>query len=113
MQRRQLLRWTAAGVLVGMLAGIAAFVLLPSPPLADRVDRAHFDRLRPRMRRADVEALVGPSGDYTSGPTSYYVDSAPHFPSTPGCSIATWKTDSASAGVIFNTAGKVEDSWLY
>jgi hypothetical protein len=35
---------------------------LPPPPTSDRVDRAHFDRIRPGMNRADVEALVGPPG---------------------------------------------------
>jgi hypothetical protein len=64
MRRRKLLPGAVA-VLV-TLAGVAALVLWPR---ADRVTRANFDRIRVGMSRAEVEAILGPPGDYRTGRT--------------------------------------------
>jgi hypothetical protein len=48
------------------LAGAAALALWPR---ADRVTRANFDRIRVGMSRAEVEAILGPPGDYRTGRT--------------------------------------------
>jgi hypothetical protein len=61
MRRRKLL-----GVLVGLavLAG-GAFVLWPR---TDRLTRENFDRIKEGMSFAQVEAILGPPGDYTTAP---------------------------------------------
>jgi hypothetical protein len=51
-----------------MLAGAAVFVLWQRP---DRVTRANYDRIRMGMSRAEVYAILGPPGDYTTRPGVY------------------------------------------
>jgi hypothetical protein len=47
------------------LAGGAAFALWPRP---NRVTEENCDRIREGMSREEVEAILGPPGDYTTGP---------------------------------------------
>jgi hypothetical protein len=56
----------AAGAL-SLLLGLCAYLALPSAPPA-RFTRVKFDRIQKGMTRADVEALLGHPGDYTTGP---------------------------------------------
>ena len=63
MRRRKLI--ALAGLAVLVAAG--AFVLWPRP---DRITRANYDRIRMGMSRAEVEAILGPPGDYTTGPVA-------------------------------------------
>jgi hypothetical protein len=59
-------KWLAAlGVL---LVGTVAFAPWPQLP-ADRVTRENYDRIEKGMSRAEVEALIGPPGDYRTGPS--------------------------------------------
>jgi hypothetical protein len=58
--RRRKLRWVLAGLAVLLLA-VGGFVLWPRP---NRVARENFDRIREGMTRAEVEAILGPPGDY-------------------------------------------------
>jgi hypothetical protein len=62
--RRRKLRWVLAGLTVALVA-VWAFVLWPRP---DRVTQENFDRIAEGMSRAEVEAILGPPGDYSSGP---------------------------------------------
>jgi hypothetical protein len=54
---------TLAGLVV--LTGAAALVLWPRP---DRITLENFLRVRKGMGRAEVEAILGSPGDYTTGP---------------------------------------------
>jgi hypothetical protein len=36
------------------------------------VTDANFDRIKEGMSRAEVEEILGPAGDYTTGPTYYH-----------------------------------------
>src|SRR5262245_5961030 len=64
MRRRRLIR----AVALVSLFGAAAFVLRPQP---SRITREDFDRIAPPMSRAEVYALLGPPGDYTTGPVTW------------------------------------------
>jgi hypothetical protein len=55
--------------LAGLAVVIAAGVVVLWPR-EDRVTRGNFDRIRAGMSRAEVEAILGPPGDYTTGPLS-------------------------------------------
>src|SRR5262245_31156651 len=57
--------WVLVG-LAAVLLAVGAFMAGPPPP--DRVTRANFDRVWEGMSRAEVEAILGPPGDYTTGP---------------------------------------------
>jgi hypothetical protein len=64
MRRRKLLVALAALAVV-----IAAGVVVPGPsPEPSLVTRENFDRIQVGMSRAEVEAILGPPGDYRTGP---------------------------------------------
>jgi hypothetical protein len=51
-----------------VLAGVGAFALWPRPP---RVTPGTISRIEFGMFRAEVEAILGPPGDYRDWPTRY------------------------------------------
>ncbi len=61
------------GAVAGLLAlaGVGAFALWPRP---ERVTRENYERIQNGMNRAEVEAVLGPPGDYRTGPTRVYWD---------------------------------------
>ncbi len=63
--RRRKLRWLAAAGVLALLM-ICALVLWP---WSDRVTPENFDRIEAGMTLADLCELLGPPGDYRSGPT--------------------------------------------
>jgi hypothetical protein len=64
--RNRKLRWAAAGLALVALLAAGAFVMWPRP---DRITRENYQRIRYGMSRGEVEAILGPPGDYTSAPT--------------------------------------------
>jgi hypothetical protein len=64
--RRRKLRWALAG-LAAVLTGIAILLLQPKP--SPRISKENFDRLYFGMSGREVDALLGPPGDYRTGPT--------------------------------------------
>jgi hypothetical protein len=60
--RRRTLLVVLAGLSVVCVGGV---VLLR--PREDRITRANYDRIEVGMSRADVEAILGPPGDYRTG----------------------------------------------
>jgi hypothetical protein len=64
MWRRKLIAALAGLV---MLAGVGAFLAL-RPATAAQVTRENFDRIQKGMMQAEVEAILGPPGDYLTGP---------------------------------------------
>jgi hypothetical protein len=96
------------GLLV--LAGVGAFVLWPRAP---RVTRENFDRIKEGMTRAEVEAILGPPGDYSSGPTKWgplqiheklITKSYPWMSSRPGPDVSrrdSWNEDEALISVSY------------
>jgi hypothetical protein len=57
-----------------VLAGLAVVVAAGGVvlwPRADRVTRENFDRIREGMTRTEVEAILGPPGDGSSGPLEF------------------------------------------
>jgi hypothetical protein len=54
-------------VLVALVAARPVLVPVPNP----RLSRENFDRVKEGMKRVDVEAILGPPGDYRTGPTDH------------------------------------------
>ncbi len=116
MRRRKLL-WAAVVGLVA-LAGVAAFALWPRP---DRVTTENFDRIHKGMTRGEVEAILGPPGDYTNGPTAAPASSYPviydpvrgmWLQGDEGSTVAEWRSDTGWLRVLFSVSGRVEDHWF-
>jgi hypothetical protein len=59
-------RWIIVSLALVLILTGAAFVFWPR---ASRVTRENFQRLHGRMTRTEVEAILGPPGDYRTGPT--------------------------------------------
>jgi hypothetical protein len=58
-------KWGRAVPLAGLVVLLAAGAFVACPP--ERVTRANFYRIAPGMSRAEVEAILGPPGDYRTG----------------------------------------------
>jgi hypothetical protein len=102
MRRRKLLV-TLAGLAVVVAVGV--FVPGPSPE-PSLVTRENFDRIKGGMSRADVEAILGPPGDYRTGPVQgvlvwdLILDATTcHDQCTNGCA---WVRDTGWVRVEFN-----------
>jgi hypothetical protein len=107
-------------------------------PRADRVTRANCDRIQTGMNRADVEAILGPPGDYRTGlgetrlgevdygitqnviwmpdpatdlvPTlSNWSTHTGRWPAWPPSESASWMSDSFEISVTINESGSVVD----
>jgi hypothetical protein len=61
--RRRRLRRVAAGLVALLVVG--TFLLWPR---SDRITEESFARIQKGMTRRQVEAILGPPGDYTTGP---------------------------------------------
>jgi hypothetical protein len=53
---------------LAVVAVAASFALWPRP---DRVTRENYDRVKKGMSRTEVEAILGPPGDYSTGPLTF------------------------------------------
>jgi hypothetical protein len=62
--RRRTLFVALAGLAVVLAVGVV--VLWPSQP--NRITQENCDRIKEGMSRAEVEAILGPPGDYRTGP---------------------------------------------
>jgi len=111
MRRRTLL---VALVGLAVVAAAGAVVFWPRP---DRITLENYRRVRPGMARADVEAILGPAGDYASGPVwefEWVGDSSyplGFFTEHAGWGHngrwGQWEGDRGTVGVYFNASGTV------
>jgi hypothetical protein len=114
--RRGKLRWVLAGVAVVALLAVAAVVLWPYP---NRVTRQNFDRIRLGMSLAEVEAILGPPGDYRTGDTVVIAIDANRLLTDPSSALRTkpgpataqpevrkvWEGDKGEIAIYFQAAG--------
>jgi hypothetical protein len=102
MRRRKLL--VALAGLTVLAAG--TIVLWPRP---DRITRENYRRIQIAMSLAEVEAILGPEGDYTTAPVGptlvldFLSDESP----VPVPFICTWYGDSAAIRLGFDKQAKI------
>jgi hypothetical protein len=109
---------------LALLAG-TSLTLLPRAP--SRITAENVERIREGMSLAEVDAILGPYGDYTSGPVLPLDDgscvdvsgmSYNESVDTPGrrsdgsLSNAGWACDSGYAEVFFDRHSRVTDAWF-
>jgi hypothetical protein len=112
MRRRKLIVAFAVGLMA--LVGVVAVVAWPR---GNRITRENFDRIKDGMSRAEVEAILGPPGDYSSGPVAYSeADGINTRVVVDASSLAAigdfwlrnvWSGDRALCGVYISEAGYV------
>jgi hypothetical protein len=102
-------RRTLLVVLAGLaVVGAAGVVLLRLQE--DRVTRANYDRIQIGMSRADVEAILGPPGDYSTTQMAYLLEDpwpVESWPSDDRVVVEEWCYDKASIDVAFTPTGTV------
>jgi hypothetical protein len=108
--RTRKLWWVVAGLAMLALLAAGAFALWPRP---DRVTRENVHRISEGMTRAEVEAILGPPGDYSTGPLrehgcpqSSYHDLAMLMAEV-GEGGALWLSDTGQAVIWFDSRGRV------
>jgi hypothetical protein len=75
---------------------VAAIILAPSPQ-PSRITRENFNRLKDGMSRAEVEAILGPPGDYRIRPVGIVQDGDPDADMSRACaSVSRCVGDSSS-----------------
>ena len=102
MRRRSLQRALVAGlaVLGAALAGKMLALELRARP--DRVVRANFDRIKEGVRREQVYAVIGPPGDYRTGPTDLDFNHPASTVTMFGEPMDWWYTDTRVYSVQFD-----------
>jgi hypothetical protein len=104
-------RRTLLVVLAGLAVVVAAGVVVLWPRSVSRITRENCDRIRVGMSRADVEAILGPPGDYTTGPvafgSSWNLISTRQYSPNENPARYDYLTDSAWFAVTFDDAGQV------
>jgi hypothetical protein len=101
--------------LPGLAVVVAAGVVVLWPR-QDRITQKNFALIHVGMTRADVEAILGPPGDYTTGPLTvgggltispWRVNATRLYPKENG-SPYDWLTDTGWYTVTFDDSDKVE-----
>jgi hypothetical protein len=98
MRRRKLL---AAVAVLAVLVAAGAFVLWPRP---NRITWENLYRIQKGMSQEQVEAILGPPGDYTTRPTISGVTF--HGRATEPESPLYWAGDDLTVAVIFTSQDK-------
>jgi hypothetical protein len=83
-----------------------------SRPQSNRITTENFHRIRQGMTRADVEAILGPAGDYTTRPAMNlkgFVDefSYGYKPAANSGTVGSWASDACWGNVMFDDSGRV------
>jgi hypothetical protein len=96
-----------------VVLAVLAFVLWPGP----WASAENFARVRPGMTLAEVEAIVGPPGEFTSQPDDLrgnrWWEWDGHHPTPESGTFVEWKTDVSRAVVFFDAGGRVVDLVYY
>jgi hypothetical protein len=100
MRRRKLI-----AAVVG-LAVVAAGAVALWPDPSSRITRENVDRIREGMTRAEVVAILGPPGDYSSGPVRR-VPRSTIVNSQTDLTTEWWVTDTGLAESAFDSRGLV------
>jgi hypothetical protein len=111
--RRWLLAAVALSLLVLALVAVRAVFVLPTNP---RITKEHYDRIQGGMPRHEVEAILGPPGDYRTGPVGldHAGSDARFFLSHDGALVwhreVRWQGDEAQISVWLDPTGMVVNS---
>jgi hypothetical protein len=108
-------RYVLSGLLLAFICGVGLWAAWPAP---SPIGRAGLGKIRPGMRRAEVEALLGgPPGDYRCEGAVYEataVEAPGWHPPTADYSLdgaEEWRGDRMLIAVKFDRDGRVESAF--
>jgi hypothetical protein len=120
MRRRKLLV-----VLAGLAVVVVVGVVILWPRSSSPITQENFDRIRDGMSRAEVEAILGPPCDYSTGPL-VWVNRPNPSPSGVGFNPITvigsgdnrvelveWRSDRQLITINFGPSGRVESLGMH
>jgi hypothetical protein len=99
-------KWAAVVLAVGLV--LLGAILPLAWPRPSHLTGGNFERVKAGMSRADVETILGPPDDYTTGPTN--IRSIPVSLTPPSGSPEFWMGDEGDATVWFDAADRVVGS---
>jgi hypothetical protein len=107
-------RWKLLVALAWLTVVVAAGMVMVWPrPSSERITRQNYERIVSDMTPSDVEVILGPPGDYRTGPTqergaaeSAWL-SATHESSVPTTYGEYWHCDSATILVLIDADGLI------
>jgi hypothetical protein len=90
-----------------VVSAVGVVVLWPRPP--SRITRENLHRIREGMSRAEVEAILGPPGDFSTGPAEYGRHLVIEGDQSDFCVDRDWcwATDEGGTFVEFDVHGRV------
>jgi hypothetical protein len=91
----------AFGFLVALIVSGASVGFRSAPAT---ITKENYDRIRLGMTRSEIEAILGPPGDYTTRPTSDLWQYGMFFRLSLNESLI-WRSDAGTLGIRFNDAG--------
>jgi hypothetical protein len=101
--------------LAAVVAGVLFVGVFAIHTRSPRITCANFDRIRNGMTRAQVESIVGPPGDFTTGRLVFDPGSIP-WPPISRCSgetVLEWTADTGWGLVRFNHDETVNGALFY
>jgi hypothetical protein len=102
MRKRTLLVVLAGVVVVVLLGCTGHFLLSPS----GQATHDNFARLESGMSLAEVESILGPSGDQTTGPAFKVLRGRLDEWPPPGTTVVEWESDDSWITVAFDVSGR-------
>jgi hypothetical protein len=93
---------------LAVLVAVGAFVLWPRTDPTLRITRENFDGIKEGMSREEVEAILGPEGDYTTGPVDFpSLQQWGFLEELRDATFLAWVTDTAWVSIALNEPGGV------
>jgi hypothetical protein len=100
-------------ILFALLALVGAWAAVAAWPDSHRsISRAGFNRLREGMTTAEVESILGPSGNFATEKfnrvyeNQVFLDTPPRR-TLPGELMVSWESNAASIAVFFDPGGRL------
>ncbi len=97
-------KWKLLALVGLVLAGVSAFATWPRP---DRITEENYFRIKQGMSRTEVEAILGPPGDYRNGPTT---NAGPEYLLYRRSRSEDWRGDTGVIRIEFDDSGRV--TWV-
>jgi hypothetical protein len=95
-------------VSLGLLGAVAVRPIF-FPPTNPRITRENVGRIKEGMTREEVEAILGPAGDYRTGPTGAIGGQSEFLRDTESLAPPLWWVSDDAQAMVWFVDGKV---WL-